>query len=111
MLGAEPSVDYSLANRTLLFDLDKVEWSDQLVNLSGLERSKLPRPVPSGTVIGEGLSYIANVLGLPPGVVIVAGAHDQFGKAFYLALIQNGGPPLDGGDVLFIIPVYEQRKD
>src|ERR1700690_3357219 len=27
MLGAEPTVDYSLANRTLLFDIDSCAWS------------------------------------------------------------------------------------
>ena len=53
MLGAEPVVDYSLANRTLLFDLDQADWSDELINLAGIESAKLPRPVPSGTVIGE----------------------------------------------------------
>ena len=31
MLGAEAAVDYSLANRTLLFDLERGDWSDELL--------------------------------------------------------------------------------
>ena len=30
MLGAEPAVDYSLANRTLLFDVDSLLWSKEV---------------------------------------------------------------------------------
>ncbi len=52
LLGAEPHVDYSLANRTLLFDLDRRDWSDELLDWAQLEREKLPAPVPSGQVIG-----------------------------------------------------------
>ncbi|MGC8782568.1 MAG: FGGY-family carbohydrate kinase, partial [Anaerolineae bacterium] len=68
MLGVEPFVDYSLANRTLLFDLDAADWSDRLLALSGLDREKLPRPVPSGTVVGEVSREAAESLGLPADV-------------------------------------------
>ena len=73
MLGAEPAVDYSLANRTLLFAIDQADWSDELIHLAGIELAKLPRPVPSGTTIGEVTGKIADELGLPPSVLIVAG--------------------------------------
>ena len=65
MLGAEPAVDYSLANRSLLFDIDRTDWSDRLVAWSGLDRQKLPKAVPSGTVIGRVSRQAAEELGLP----------------------------------------------
>ncbi|MGC9349909.1 MAG: FGGY-family carbohydrate kinase, partial [Anaerolineae bacterium] len=43
MLGAEPVVDYTLANRTLLFDLAEEDWSEDLLHISGIDREKLPR--------------------------------------------------------------------
>ena len=46
MLGAETAVDYSLANRTLLFDLHEQDWSQTLLQETGLDRQKLPRAVP-----------------------------------------------------------------
>jgi xylulokinase len=42
MLGAEPGVDFSLANRTLLFDLEQGDWSAELLDWAGLDRDKLP---------------------------------------------------------------------
>ena len=65
MLGADPAVDYSLANRTLLFDIRRQDWSDHLLSLAGLDRNKFPLTVPSGTVIGTVTQQIASELGLP----------------------------------------------
>jgi hypothetical protein len=38
MLGARPAVDYSLANRTLLFDLEHETWSPEILNLTQCPR-------------------------------------------------------------------------
>jgi len=111
MLGAEPAVDYSLANRTLLFDLDKADWSDELIRLAEIEPTKLPRPVPSGTAIGKVTGKIAEELGLPPSVVIVAGAHDQCANALGCGVIEEGQAMYGMGTYTCITPVYRQRKD
>ena len=42
MLGADPFLDYSLANRTLLFDVDRTAWSEEMLARAGLDRDKLP---------------------------------------------------------------------
>jgi xylulokinase len=111
MLGAEPAVDYSLANRTLLFDLDLADWSDELIHLAGIERAKLPKPVPTGTEIGKVTDHIAEELGLPASVVIVAGAHDQCANALGCGVIQEGQAMYGMGTYTCITPVYQQRKD
>ncbi|GAH57374.1 unnamed protein product, partial [marine sediment metagenome] len=74
MLGADPAVDYSLANRSLLFDLNLQDWSEELLNLSGLDRIKLPEAVPSGTVIGTISKRTARELGLPENTSILTGS-------------------------------------
>ena len=111
MLGADPFVDYSLANRTLLFDLDQTCWSDELFRLVGLDYTKLPMPVPSGTVIGEVSSRIADELGLPSSVVIVAGAHDQCASALGCGVIREGQAMYGMGTYICITPIFKQRKD
>jgi len=63
MLGANAVVDYSLANRTLLFDLDQEKWSEELIAFAELERSKLPDTHPSGTQIGTVSAQMADELG------------------------------------------------
>jgi xylulokinase len=111
MLGGEPVVDYSLANRTLLFDLDKKEWSSNLFHNFGLARDKLPRLVPSGTVIGDVPEFIANEIGLPPHTAIVAGGHDQCVNALGCGVISEGQAMYGMGTYICITPVYEQRKN
>jgi xylulokinase len=111
MLGAEPAVDYSLANRTLLFDLDQADWSSELIHLADIDGAKLPRPVPSGTVIGEVSVKMAEELGLSPSVTIVAGAHDQCANALGCGVIHEGQAMYGMGTYICITPVYRQRKD
>jgi xylulokinase len=106
MLGAEAAVDYSLANRTLLFDLQKEDWSDDLLCVTGLDRDKLPRAVPSGTVIGRVPGSIAAEIGLPEGVLIVAGAHDQNANAVGCGVIDSGSAVYGMGTFQCITPVF-----
>jgi xylulokinase len=111
MLGADPVVDFSLANRTLLFDVEKEEWSEELLGLAGIDRGKLPAVAPSGTVIGCVSDGMAGKLGLPKGVAIVTGAHDQCANAVGGGVLSKGRALLGMGTFLCITPVYEGRRD
>ena len=106
MLGADPVADYSLANRTLLFDIHKNEWSDALLVDVGLEPAKLPNTVPSGTVIGAISVHIATELGLPPDVLIVSGAHDQCANAVGCGVVDSGSAVYGMGTYHCITPVF-----
>lgn len=109
MLGADPTVDYSLANRTLLFDIEQQDWSDLLLRIAGLDRAKLPAPVPSGSVIGQVRAPVAAELGLSPDTVIVAGAHDQCVNAVGCGVIEPGRAVHGMGTFLCITPVFTAR--
>lgn len=111
MLGAEPVVDYSLANRTLLFDLERQEWSEQLLELAGLDRLKLPDTAPSGTVIGTVSDSVASELGLPANVSIVTGAHDQCANAVGCGVIRECQAVYGMGTFMCITPVFSKRRE
>ncbi len=111
MLGADPVVDYSLANRTLLFDIDQEAWSEEILELAGLDRSKLPDTAPSGTVIGAVSDRIARELGLPSNVSIVTGAHDQLANAVGCGVIKEGRAVYGMGTFICITPVFSQRRE
>ena len=106
MLGADPVVDYSLANRTLLFDIHQNDWSDTLLEIAGLDRVKLPATAPSGTVIGTVAAHMAAELGLPPGVQIVSGAHDQCANATGCGVVDAGSTVFGMGTYHCITPVF-----
>jgi xylulokinase len=111
MLGVEAAVDYSLANRSLLFDLDARDWSDELLSWSGLSRDKLPPTVASGTLLGTISPALAAELALPKGTVIVAGAHDQCSNAVGCGAVPEGSAMLGMGTHFTIVPVYAHRPE
>ncbi len=111
MLGAEARVDYSLANRTLLFDLETEAWSPELARIAGLDLSKMPDLVPAGTVIGEVSAGVASELGLRPGTPIVLGTHDQCANAVGCGVVGAGHGMCGMGTYLCIVPVFAERRE
>jgi len=111
MLGAEPVVDYALANRTLLLDIDRGEWSEEIVGCSGLDRAKLPDVAPAGTVTGTVSAHIAREIGLSTGVLIVNGSHDQCANAVGCGVISEGRATYGMGTVTCITPVFTRRRE
>jgi xylulokinase len=109
MLGAEPAADYSLANRSLLFDVDRTDWSDRLLSWSALNRDKFPQTVPSGTLIGRVSREAAEELGLPEGAAICSGAHDQCANALGSGVTEEGDAMFGMGTYLCIVPVFAER--
>ncbi len=111
MLGADPLLDYSLANRTLLFDVGRTAWSEEVLARAGLDRDKLPDVTPSGRAVGA-LSRSAGAdLGLRPGVTIVTGAHDQCANAVGCGVIAEGRAVYGMGTYICITPVFSARRE
>lgn len=110
-LGAEPCVDYALANRTLLFDLEKRDWSETMLRIGGIDRDKLPRPVPAGTPIGSVSQSVARELGLPSGTTIVMGSHDQCANSIGAGSVRAGMAMYGMGTFPCITPVYSERPE
>ena len=52
-LCGEHVTDRTNASRTLLYDLDEDDWSEELLELFGVERTLLPRIAGSAEVVGE----------------------------------------------------------
>jgi glycerol kinase len=77
-LTGQHVTDYSNAARTMLFDIRRLTWDEELCALLGIDPAKLPRPLPSAGVFGTTTEF--------GGEVPVAGvAGDQqaalFGQA------------------------------
>ncbi len=54
--GAVHATDPSNASRTMLMDIGRGDWDDELLRTFGIPRSMLPRIVPSSSVCGVALS-------------------------------------------------------
>jgi xylulokinase len=111
MLGAEARTDFSLANRSLLFDLDRKDWSSELLALADLEQEKFPATVPAGVVIGSLESTIAQELGLPADIPIVSGGHDQCCNGVGCGVTAPGRAMYGMGTYICMMPVFVQRPE
>ena len=76
-LGVEPRVDYSMAARTLAFDIHQLDWSDSILSAAELSPEIFARPVAPGEPVGEVGEKGAADFGLPRGCIVAGGLHDQ----------------------------------
>lgn len=89
-LGAgEGAIDYPQAGRTMMFDIEKKEWSKELVREAGLEMDKLCSVFASGDIVGRLSPEMANTLGLTEKVELVAGGQDQTCSALGAGLVDS----------------------
>ena len=107
-LGVPPVVDYSLAARTMAFDIITKSWSEKMLGLANINASLFPDAAPSGTLIGEVSPKVADELSLPQGVVCVTGGHDQPCGALGAGIIRSGEVMDATGTVECIAPAFTE---
>jgi xylulokinase len=82
--------EMSDAAGTLWLDIGKRDWSDRLLEATGLSRRHMPSLV-EGTAISAGLSANgAQSLGLRPGIPVAGGAGDNAASAIGIGATQPG---------------------
>jgi xylulokinase len=88
-LGLEPTIDYSLASRTMAFDIYNKEWSQDILDFADLTPEKFGKLCPSGELIGKVSSNASNLFGLPKGIPVITGAHDWICAAIGAGVISQ----------------------
>jgi len=76
MLSGNLTSERSQAGESLLFDLARREWADDLIESLSLPRALFPPLVDSGTPIGTLTREAAELFGLVPGIPVAAGGAD-----------------------------------
>lgn len=94
------ATDYSMASCMLLLDQSRRQWSDELIEASGIERALLPEIRDSGTVLGPVTPAAASATGIPAGTPVVLGGHDHICATLPAGLFRKGA-------VLDIIGTWE----
>ena len=79
--GAVHITDYSNASRTMLFDIDRLCWDDELCKLLNIPTAMLPKPVPSSMIYGT-VSHNLRGLEALGGIPISGSAGDQAAALF-----------------------------
>lgn len=100
-------IDYSLASRTMGFDIHTLGWSEEMFRAAGLDPALMSAPVPTGTPAGPITAEAARRTGLHEGCVIVSVSHDQVAAAIGAGAF-DGSVAVDGaGTVECLTPIYD----
>lgn len=84
------SMDFSNASTTLLFDIVRRSWSEQLCKLVGIPIEKLPQARGSWEVIGETTQEAEEDLGIEKGIPVVAGGNDSACSMLGAGVVETG---------------------
>ena len=96
--GRVHATDYSNASRTLLLDLESLDWADELLDVFGVPRAVLPRLCPSSGVVA---ATEPGVLGAAVPIAGVAG--DQQAALFGQGALQPGDSKNTYGTGCFLL--------
>ena len=89
-LSGIPATDYSLASRTLAFDLHRRQWANDLLSEVRLSPKLFAPLCNAGTDLGPILPDIARETGLPRHTRICAGGHDHICGALAVGVTEPG---------------------
>ena len=109
--GRVHATDVSNASRTLLFDIGRLAWDDELLGHVGVPRAVLPEVLPTSGVIGE---TDASIFGRPIPIAALAG--DQQAATFGQACFRPGEAKVTYGTGAFLLlnvgdrPVASQNR-
>jgi glycerol kinase len=96
--GRVHATDVSNASRTLLFDIARLAWDDELLGHVGVPRAVLPEVVPTSAVIDE---TDASIFGRPIPIAALAG--DQQAATFGQACFRPGEAKVTYGTGAFLL--------
>ncbi|MCJ7624271.1 MAG: FGGY-family carbohydrate kinase, partial [Anaerolineaceae bacterium] len=85
-----PVISKCLASRTQMYDLEKEQWSEKMLNFLELDKSRLAEDRPSGDPVGKMKPDLAEELGFKTLPLIAVGGHDQACGALGAGLTKPG---------------------
>ncbi len=110
-LTGKAQIDYSLASRTMAFDIHRLDWSDRILEAAGVDRELFSACVPAGSAAGAIRPEVAARTGLWEKARIVSVSHDQVAAAVGAGAF-DAKVAVDGaGTVECLTPVYEEMPD
>jgi xylulokinase len=104
-LTGELGMNPADASITQLFDIARSDWDDELLALAGMKRDQVSPVIPSGAILGRLVPEAADATGLPPGMLVGVGAHDQYCAAVGAGATRPGSTLLSCGTAWVILAI------
>lgn len=114
-LTGEAATDFSNASRTMLFSVERLEWSDLMCDRLEIPKEKLPTPYPSATAVGNITPKAARATDFPEGIPVIIGGGDQQCGAIGVGVVKSGRVKATIGTGTFILafekhPVFDPQR-
>ncbi len=111
MLTGNAQIDYSLASRTMAFDIQELKWNDKLLDTAGIDKNLMSKAVPTGTESGFVKPEVADKTGLSPQTKIITISHDQVAAAVGAGVFDSQTAVDGAGTVECLTPIYDSLPD
>ena len=89
-LGLDPKTDYSMASRSMGFNIKTKKWDPQLLNNCGIDCEKLYSATRSCEIVGQFKDTSFSSTGMVKKPSIVAGGFDQCCAALGVGIVSSG---------------------
>ena len=87
----EAVISHCLASRTQMYDQQRGDWSDDILDACDIPRAKLARLAPGEVaVVGKMKPELARALGVENDILLASGGHDQACAALGSGVIEPG---------------------
>ncbi len=107
-LGLVPTIDYSLASRTMAFDINQRKWSDKILGAANISPDLFALTSQAGNHVGDLTASKAHSLGLPNGVAVTVAGHDVINGAFGAGVVSQGQAVLTIGTTESLVVALNQ---
>ena len=106
-LTGNAQIDYSLATRSMAFDINGLCWSDEMLDAAGIDKALFSTPVPTGKDAGVITDKAAKRTGLSKNTHIVSIAHDQVAACVGAGAFDENTAVDGAGTVQCLTPVFD----
>ena len=111
MLTGKAIIDYSLATRSMAFDITKLQWSNEIFDVAKIDSSLFSKPVMCGTDAGNIRKDLLKELGLSEETIVTPAGHDQVAAAIGSGVFDKNSAVDGAGTVECIVPIYDEIPD
>ncbi len=100
-------IDHTNAGITQLFNLNAKKWDNELLSIAAISEGRLAEISESGAAIGCLTTSAAAGLGLPAGIKVFSGGHDQYCAALGAGAVRKGDVLLSTGTAWVVLGIND----
>lgn len=104
-------IDYSLAARTGVFDIENKTFSKEILSILDINESLFSTPREAGSIVGEVSDEILCNLKIKGKPVVVLGSHDQICSAIGAGAFDDGDAVDGMGTVECIVSIFKDKPN